>query len=140
MDCGEQLIELRFPACADRLKLLRSVVRDAAETAGFDRGQADNIVLAVNEACMNVIQHGYREEGSGEIRLGIHSSGQALVFHLADDAPKVDEEKVCSRDLEDIRPGGLGVYFINHIMDETLFLEPEGASGNLFRMVKYRND
>lgn len=89
---------------------------------------------------MNVIQHGYEREGEGEIRLAIHCSGEALVFHLSDDAPRVDVKQVCSRDLSDLRPGGLGVYFINHIMDEAGFLEPQGEGGNLFRMVKYRNE
>lgn len=133
---GEALVELRFSARAERLKLLRSVVRDAAICAGLARPVADNIVLAVNEACMNVIQHGYHSDPQGQIRLGIYTTAEALIFRIHDDAPCVDEKTVCSRDLDDIRPGGLGVHFINNIMDEAAFLEC-GKEGNLFQMVKY---
>lgn len=132
----DPLIELRFPARPDRLKLLRSVVRDAAVCAGLPQQDADNIVLAVNEACMNIIQHGYRNDPGGEIRLAVHTDGQALVFRLQDDAPSVDTVKVHPRDLEDLRPGGLGTHFIDSIMDATAFVDC-GGRGNLFEMIKF---
>jgi anti-sigma regulatory factor (Ser/Thr protein kinase) len=132
----DPLIELRFPARPDRLRLLRSLVRDAASCAGLSMGDADEVVLAVNEACMNVIQHGYRNDPAGEIRLTIHTDGQVLVFRLRDDAPCVDISQVRSRDLEDLRPGGLGTHFIDTIMDEVAFLDC-GGQGNLLEMVKF---
>ncbi len=135
-ELSDPLIELRFFARADRLRLLRSVVRDAAKYVGMRRQEVDNVVLAVNEACMNVIQHAYKNDPRGEIRLSIYNSNDALVFRLQDDAPCVDEKKVCSRDLDDIRPGGLGVHFIENIMDESAFLRC-GEKGNLFQMIKY---
>lgn len=132
----ETLIELRFPARADRLKLLRSLVRDAASLAGLPQGDAENVVLAVNEACMNVIQHGYRNEPGGEIRLTLSSDGRALLIRLRDDAPCVDVSKVQPRDLADLRPGGLGTHFIDSIMDHAAFVDC-GGQGNLFEMTKF---
>ncbi len=132
----DPLIELRFPARPDRLKLLRSLVRDAASAAGLPRADADNVVLAVNEACMNIIQHGYRNDPDGEIRLTVHTDGQALVFRLRDDAPCVDASQVRPRDLGDLRPGGLGTHFIDSIMDEATFVDC-GGKGNLFEMIKF---
>lgn len=132
----DPLIELCFPARPDRLKLLRSVVRDAATSSGLPAQEADNIVLAVNEACMNIIQHGYRNDPAGEIRLAVHTDGRALVFHLRDDAPCVDASQVHPRDLGELRPGGLGTHFIDSIMDEAAFLDC-GGQGNLLEMIKY---
>lgn len=132
----DPLIELRFPARPDRLKLLRSLVRDAASAVGLSRADADNVVLAVNEACMNIIQHGYRNDPDGEIRLTVHTDGQALVFRLRDDAPCVDVSQVRPRDLGDLRPGGLGTHFIDSIMDEATFVDC-GGKGNLFEMIKF---
>jgi len=48
----------------------------------------------------------------------------------------VDVSKVKPRDLEDIRPGGLGTHFIREVMDEVEFLRPPNDSGNILRMVK----
>ncbi|MCA1806135.1 MAG: ATP-binding protein [Xanthomonadaceae bacterium] len=132
----DPLVELRFPARPDRLKLLRSLVRDAASAAGLSRADADNVVLAVNEASMNIIQHGYRNDPGGEIRLTVHTDGKALVFRLRDDAPCVDASQVRPRDLGDLRPGGLGTHFIDSIMDEATFVDC-GGKGNLFEMIKF---
>jgi len=49
----------------------------------------------------------------------------------------VDVEKVCSRDLDDVRPGGLGVHLIDSLMDECGFIDPPEGVGNLFQMKKY---
>jgi anti-sigma regulatory factor (Ser/Thr protein kinase) len=132
----DPLIELRFPSRPDRLKLLRGLVRDAASAAGLSGADVDEVVLAVNEACMNIIQHGYRNDPDGEIRLTVHTDGQALVFRLRDDAPCVDVSQVRPRDLGDLRPGGLGTHFIDSIMDEAAFVDC-GGKGNLFEMVKF---
>ena len=132
----DPLVELRFPARPDRLKLLRSLVRDAATCAGLSQAEAEDVVLAVNEACMNIIQHGYRGNPDGEIRMAVHSDGRALVFRLRDDAPCVDISQVHPRDLGELRPGGLGTHFIDSIMDECAFVDCDGQ-GNLFEMIKF---
>lgn len=139
MDCSEILVRMSFCSHASRLKLLRSVVRDAADIAGLDDIQASEVVLAVNEACMNIIQHGYRMKPDGWIEMEVASDEQAVLFRLRDYAPAVDSATCCSRELEDVRPGGIGVHLIKTLMDEYGFLaEPEGG-GNLLQMKKYIN-
>ena len=66
---------------------------------------------------MNVIQHAYKGDESGEIILEILNNDSQLIFKLLDYAKPVDLECVKSRELDDIRPGGLGVHFIKEIMD-----------------------
>ncbi len=137
MECSDQLVSLTFCSRASRLKLLRCVVRDAADLVGLDEQATDAVVLAVNEACMNIIQHAYKMEPNGRIDVVLMQERGALVIQLRDYAHKVDVEKVCSRDLDEVRPGGLGVHLIDCLMDECGFLDlPEGV-GNLFQMKKY---
>ncbi len=136
MECGEQLITLTFCSRASRLKLLRCVVRDAAELVGLDEEASDAVVLAVNEACMNIIQHAYAMDSNGVIDVTVSREGDAIVFRLRDYAASVDTDRIASRDLDDIRPGGLGVHFIQSLMDECGFLEPPDGGGNLFEMKK----
>lgn len=128
--------ELRLPAQPDRLCEVRGWVRDAARSAGCDNATADNLVLAVNEACMNVIQHGYCFACDQEMLLRVRQEQDALIFELLDHAPPVCVEAVKSRPLDEVRPGGLGVHFILTIMDEMAFVEPPAGFGNLLRMVK----
>jgi len=96
------------------------------------RGQ---LVLAVNEACMNIIQHAYGEKTEGEIRLYLACKSDRLIIELEDDAPCIDPLAVQPRALSDVRPGGLRVHFIREIMDEMAFLPGQGK-GNRLRLVK----
>lgn len=137
MDCNDTLVKLSFCSQASRLKLLRCVVRDAADYAGLDAAQTDEVVLAVNEACMNIIQHAYRMKPDGWIDLEILADQHALDFRLRDYAPEVDQGACCSRDLDDVRPGGLGMHLIQSLMDECGFLDAPEGGGNLFHMKKF---
>ncbi len=137
MDCSDTLVKLGFCSQASRLKLLRCVVRDAAEMAGLEEQKISEVVLAVNEACMNIIQHAYRMKPDGWIEIEIQMAAGFLTFRLRDYAPRVDAEHCCSRALDDLRPGGLGIHLIQSVMDECGFVDlPQEASGNLFEMKK----
>ena len=136
MSMEEKLLELRFPAKAERLTLVRALVRRASQTVGCNNDLTEKLVIAVNEACMNVIQHAYGGEGTGEIVLEIYHTGLQIRFRLVDYADPVDLDKIKSRDLDDIRPGGLGVHFITEIMDEFKIGHLEGGNGNYLDMCK----
>jgi sigma-B regulation protein RsbU (phosphoserine phosphatase) len=132
----ETLLELRLPSKADRLCLVRVLVRRVAEEAGCSKELTERLVVAINEACMNVIQHAYKGEGDGEMVLEILNNGSQLVFRLTDFADPVDTKTVVPRKLEDIRPGGLGVHFIREIMDDWHLGPLEEGEGNLLVMTK----
>lgn len=136
MDCNQQLLAMSFCSQPSRLKLLRCVLRDVADMAGLNEEATDAVVLAVNEACMNIMQHAYAMRPDGQIDLAIFQESDALVFHLRDYAECVDQHKIHSRDLDDVRPGGLGVHLMSCLMDECGFLEPPADGGNLFKMKK----
>ena len=132
----EQIFALRFRAQPERLSPMRALVRRAAESFGCTAPVCDNVVIAVNEACMNVIQHAYRGDGSGEIALEIRNNGSQVIFRLEDQADPVDLDRVQPRDLDDLRPGGLGVHFIREIMDHCEMGHLEQGRGNWLEMRK----
>ena len=133
---NERLFEFRFPAKPERLTLVRALVKKAAEVAGCTNGLSDKLVIALNEACMNVIQHAYKGNDSGEIILEILNNETDIIFRLMDFAAPVDLNSIKPRDLEDIRPGGLGVHFIREIMDNYEMGHLEQGKGNYLEMRK----
>lgn len=135
-DVGERLLDLRFPAKAERLKLVRGAVSETARLNGCSEGVARDIVIAVDEACQNVIRHAYQGASHGDIILEVYRRGGDLIFLLKDFAPTIDTAKVKPRALDEIRPGGLGTHLIRAIMDEATFLPPPPQGGNVLKMVK----
>ncbi len=130
------VLELRTAARAAELKRIRDAVRETALTQGCGSECAADIVMAIDEACQNIIRHAYGKDRSGEIVLEVERQGEDLVFSLVDFAPRIDPARVKPRDLDDVRPGGLGTHLIREVMDSADFIEPPPGSGNLLRMVK----
>jgi sigma-B regulation protein RsbU (phosphoserine phosphatase) len=132
-DC---LLALRIEARVDQLRKIREAVREAVESCGCSAECAADVVTAVDEACQNVIRHAYGDDPGGAIELEIKRCGEDLVVSLQDFAPEVDPKEIRPRDLDEIRPGGLGTHLIREMMDSAEYVRPESGRGNLLRMVK----
>jgi len=133
---SRRLLELRFPARAAELKRTRDAVRESVEACGCSAKSTADIVLAIDEACQNIIRHAYCGESDEVIELDIDQRGHDLVFSLTDRAPAIDPSQVKPRDLDDVRPGGLGTHFIRRVMDVVEFSRPASGRGNLLKMVR----
>lgn len=128
--------ELTTEADASKLCEVRAFVKKATEDFGCCEETSNKLILAVNEACMNVIQHAYKENEHGDMLLQIEKNEQQLIFRLHDYAQPIDIECIKPRELDDIRPGGLGTYFISEIMDECERGHLEQGEGNYLIMKK----
>lgn len=131
-----RLAELRIDSDPCCLRLVRALVHGAMEALEADPEVTECVVLAVNEACANVIRHAYGPERSGEIVLEILNNQDQIKFRLSDYAPPVDRSCVCPREQGELRPGGLGMHLIRKIMDQAEFVEPPPGVGNVFEMTK----
>ena len=80
----------------------------------------DEIVLAIDEACQNVIRHAYRDK-DGNVAIKLSFQNKEFIVSLEDDGTPAIPEKIKPRNIEDIKPGGLGTFFINQIMDSVSF-------------------
>lgn len=133
------LLELCFPATADRLKLIRPSIHAAALMCGFPELDARDIVLAVDEACQNIIVHAYTAaEGVAErqdIAVTVFQRNNGIQIRLRDFATPVDPATIKPRDLAAVRPGGLGTHFIRQIMDRVEYLP--GTTGNTVELLKH---
>lgn len=139
MSDTKPLLEASFPAQSEQLKAIRQLLSETFRAQNCPQSLSDHWVLAINEACMNIIQHAYGKDDHGEIIIEIWRKDKEWTFRLTDFAKPVDKTTVRARDLNDIRPGGLGVHFIQEAMDEMTFLDTENAGdkkpiGNILQM------
>ena len=95
-----------------------------------------DVTLAVDEACQNIIRHAYGGDTDEQIQLEINIQGRWLNLCLRDFAETVNVDNIKPRDLDDVRPGGLGTHFIRELMDEVEFVPTNQERGNVLRMTK----
>ncbi len=116
----------------------RALVGCVAQRLGFNEMQCGQISLAVDEALCNVITHGYERRPDGRLWVelwALDSQPVGIKIVIEDLAPQVDPATIRPRDLEDIRPGGLGVHIIREVMDEVTY-ERRSGGGMRLTMIK----
>jgi anti-sigma regulatory factor (Ser/Thr protein kinase) len=105
--------------------------------AGFSKKEARKIILALDEACSNIIKHAYGGDPGGTISLAAAVLQGELRFDLRDTGKKVDRSQIAPRHLEDIRPGGLGTHFMNTVFDSVQY-DTTGPEETVLTLVKKR--
>ena len=128
--------QMRFPSDPCCMQVVREMITGMGLLAGLPDSKVRLITLAVDEACANIIRHTYKNEASHIIEMTCRASDDKLEFCLRDFGEKVDLGKIRHRDLDDIRPGGLGTFFMKNIMDKIEY-EHVVPRGNLVRLIKF---
>jgi len=124
---------IRFTIRSDMayLEPIRTIVRECTGLLGFEESEGDEVVLAVQEACTNVIRHCYKECPKERIDFRITFGDQELEIQIIDYGAFVDPTRIKSRDLDDVRPGGLGVHLMRKVMDEVIYERNESGGTTL---------
>lgn len=114
-------VSLSIPSDARYLKVLRSVLESLCHIFDFDERDIQSMQLAANEALANIIEHSYCNQEDCFIYITFSTSKTKLQLELEDYGTPMEPDKIKSRPLEDVKPGGLGVHFIKSLMDEVVF-------------------
>ena len=108
------------------LKEVRTFSREVFEKINLPQDQKDELVLAIAEAAQNIVKHAYQNEATDdkmEIKISLQNGELEIGFF--DKGRPVDKGNVRHRKIDDIKPGGLGTFFIQQIMDAVVFKEGE---------------
>ena len=142
-------LKLELPSHPQVLSVVRSAVQQFAIVVGFNEEECRSIILAVDEALANIIRHAYdnRYDQTIEVtcrRLGpdlgtdpgtpIEQICDGLEFLILDHGRPATPEQMKGRDLDDIRPGGLGIHLMCQTMDQVSY-EPRPECNQL-RLIK----
>ena len=112
-----------FQVNSSSLKEVRTFSRDVFEKINLPQDQKDELVLAIAEAAQNIVKHAYKgvEETTDTMQIKISLKDSQLEIGFFDKGKTVVPENVQHRKLDDIKPGGLGTFFIKQIMDNAVF-------------------
>jgi len=112
-----------FVVSTSSLKEVRVFSREVFEKINIPQEQKDELVLAIAEAAQNIVKHGYKgiENTTDKMQIKISLKNSELEIGFFDKGKPVVPGNVQHRKLDDIKPGGLGTFFIKQIMDGAVF-------------------
>lgn len=130
-----------FPGRFGSLSKISQFVVRAARRAGLDDEATYDVQLAVDEACSNIIEHGYGGEGKGKIQCTCSVCGSGLTIVLRDWGVPFDAAEAKEPDfgvaLNSLQIRGAGLWLIRKSMDEVSYRTlPEG--GNQLTLIKHK--
>jgi anti-sigma regulatory factor (Ser/Thr protein kinase) len=133
-------VQLRIEANPHAMPRVREAFCAAVGDVGFAKNEAAQLCLAIDEAIANVIKHGYGGTCDKPIDVSLtrveHEGRVGIRVTIRDFGRQVDPSTIVGRDLDDVRPGGLGVHIIRTVMDDVAYKCPEDG-GMCVTMVKW---
>ena len=114
--------ESEFNVNSSSLKDIRNFARDLFEKVEELNDYKEELVLALAEAAQNIVKHAYKNQPTDDLlKVVINYNNKTLMMELFDKGNAAIPENIKPRNLEDIKAGGLGTFFIGQIMDEVIF-------------------
>ncbi len=114
----------------ENLSSLRDFISENANVAGLSTDEIDDIILAVDEACTNIIKHAYKSMPDGEIVIEIDYNSKKFTIKLIDHGNSFDPQLVPLPDLKKYlkqrKVGGLGLYLMKSLMDDVQYISVPG--------------
>ena len=119
MDFSEQK---DFEINTTSLREIRDFARNIFDRSKDLSSKKDDLVLAIAEAAQNIVKHAYNGgPHTDKMRVRISLNNNDLQIDLFDKGKPAIPENIKPRALDDIKPGGLGTFFIGQIMDQVVF-------------------
>jgi len=117
--------ELKVKSKTENLSVIRDFISSNALEAGISNEVVDNIMLAVDEACTNIIKHAYQSYPEGEIVIRVEIDAKKFNILIIDYGNTFDPTSVPKPDLkkyfQEHKVGGLGMYLMRTLMDDVKY-------------------
>jgi serine/threonine-protein kinase RsbW len=131
---------LQVPATLSNLEIIADFIASSLDQKGISDGVIFDIRLAVDEICSNIILYGYKGS-KGPIDIDCTVADQYIQLEISDEGipfnPLTLPDPDIKADLDHRKIGGLGIYFVKTIMDETRYEFRDGR--NIFTIKKMVN-
>ena len=117
-------------------------MKETAHECGFSDDVIGKIILAVDEACTNIIKHAYKYSPNGNIHISIKFADTKFEISITDEGLHFNPVMVPEPDIQEYykqkKVGGLGVFLIKKLMDEVTYHTLTGNKNQVV-LVKYLN-
>ena len=122
------------------LIVVRDFVARLIRQSRLAKDDENKVILAVDEAVTNVIEHGYDEGADGSIEIEVEADESQFKVVIRDTGRLFNPESIPDPDMkEHVQKGhkkGLGIFLMRQIMDEVRYKFKDGIKNEL-TLVKY---
>jgi serine/threonine-protein kinase RsbW len=128
-------LELDLPADAGFLPKTRWALSGYLEELGADPDAIGDAILAIDEACANVVRHAF-PHGDGSFHVTADLDRNELVFEVVDDGIGFNPFETTALGVDPHATSGRGLRLIRHLMTAVEVESPRPAGGTRLRMRK----
>jgi serine/threonine-protein kinase RsbW len=122
--------ELKVKSKTENLSVIRDFISTSAAEARVTPDVVENIILAVDEACTNIIKHAYKSFPDGELIIKTKSTQSRFIISITDYGNSFEPDSIPEPDLQKYyrqkRVGGLGMYLMKTLMDDVKYVSIPG--------------
>jgi serine/threonine-protein kinase RsbW len=126
----------------ENLSEIREFINSLVRKIGISPEVSEDIILAVDEACTNIIKHSYKYFPDGEIIVKVKYSNNKISISIIDYGEYFHPHKIQKPDLREYykhkKVGGLGMYLMKTLMDEVKYSSIPGKYNQVL-LTKYVN-
>ena len=132
---------MTIPSATRHLGAVRRFVAKRAEAEGLPEEAVQELRMAVEEACANVIEHAYEGDNSREIDVAVIADTERFTVRIRDEGQPFRPDTYATPNVRELikrrRSGGLGVHLMRRLMDQVEYRSRQGT--NEVYLTKYRN-
>lgn len=125
---------ITIPSHPMYLSMIRSFIEKLLLLIDTQTSVIEDIKSGVDEACSNIIKYAYKYDYTKNIKVSFDCSKSEIVVTIEDEGVSPDCFDFRGRDLNEIKPGGLGIHFIRKAFDKIEFKRVDGI--NRLRLIK----
>ena len=145
MSLKNDYIEMKLPASAEYVSLIRLTLSGVFTRAGASYDDIEDSKIAVSEAVTNAVKHAYKHsEQNGMINICFELFDDKIKIIISDQGESFDYESTESKlgpyqeneNIDFLREGGLGLFLIESLMDEVKVSKESGVTISMIKYIK----
>ncbi len=145
MSLKNDYIEMKLPASAEYVSLIRLTLSGVFTRAGASYDDIEVSKIAVSEAVTNAVKHAYKHsEQNGMINICFELFDDKIKIIISDQGESFDYESTKSKlgpyqeneNIDFLREGGLGLFLIESLMDEVKVSKESGVTISMIKYIK----
>lgn len=131
------ILQLVLPADARLLPRTRRAIAEYLNEIGADQDHVDDVILALDEACANVIRHAFPDQRDADFRLMAEICDEDVRLSIEDDGIGFSPDDLDLGPDDTILTSGRGLDIIRKVMTSVEVRSPtESGSGTRLQMHK----